>query len=58
MAFDLPALPGLARPRNHLADADLGRLLTGLAAGAGVVPVLTAPPPGIEAVRRRHPQCW
>ncbi|MEN3608826.1 beta-galactosidase [Plantactinospora sp. ZYX-F-223] len=40
---------------THLADADLGRLLTGLAAGAGVVPVLAAPPPGIEAVRRRHP---
>ncbi|ROT31478.1 beta-galactosidase [Micromonospora sp. HM5-17] len=35
-------------------DATLGRLLAGIAAAAGVRPVVP-PVPGVEAVRRRHP---
>ena len=40
---------------TQLDGADLDALLRRVSTEAGVVPVLADPPPGVEAVRRRHP---
>ncbi|GAA4718089.1 beta-galactosidase [Phytohabitans rumicis] len=40
---------------THLAGTDLRDLLSRVALAAGVVPVVPDPPPGVEAVRRSHP---
>ncbi|GIJ68370.1 beta-galactosidase [Virgisporangium ochraceum] len=40
---------------THLDDAALRTLLATVARSAGVEPVLADPPPGVEAVHRRHP---
>ncbi len=57
----LTGAPALTRRGNayylttHLDDGALRALLTTIARAAGVEPVLDDPPPGVEAVRRRHP---
>ncbi|MBE1491890.1 beta-galactosidase [Plantactinospora soyae] len=40
---------------THLDDPALRALLTRLAVDAGLTPILATPPPGVEAVQRRHP---
>jgi beta-galactosidase len=40
---------------THLDDAEVRALLARVAATANVAPILSDPPPGVEAVQRRHP---
>jgi beta-galactosidase len=40
---------------TRLVDADLGRLIETVCGSAGVAPALPGATPGLEAVRRRHP---
>jgi beta-galactosidase len=40
---------------THLDDAEVRALLVRVAGAAGVAPILADPPPGVEAVQRRHP---
>ncbi|MEJ3747631.1 beta-galactosidase [Actinomycetes bacterium KLBMP 9797] len=40
---------------TQLSDEDIRALLVRVATAAGVAPVLADPPPGVEAVQRRHP---